>query len=373
MQKHVLWAALISSCVFSALSLSACTEVLSCTRGEPGCIGGDAKKDGSCDAKLVNKGGKCVEPGTAGGTGGDASVEPKPDAGDKDASMTSVCGECEAPALCIPENKTCVNFCEAPEEVPGTGESFDLIVCGGDVKDPETMEKWEFDLKQSCTNTCLLVCRWQNWFCEAEIDCAEECAKSYVQDNCTSGCGAEADDAARIACQNKACVDARKMTCVEDASLCPSGKAPKCDDFSCTNECAPGTDDDRNTIDGYCDDGAYIASNTDFCPFGTDCADCGPRKGKARPVDTEPIAFGEPCPNQWRCPGHSSNHDLNKSWCLDVNAGVGRCLVDCSSDDETCPADYECTKLNDTNGDPLLDTSKRRGRVCAPKADDLCN
>ncbi len=365
MQKHVLWAALISACVFvSATSLSACTEVLSCTENEAGCKGGKPV-DGKCKFNLMPDGDKCVEPGT-GGNGGDK------DGGD-DAAITSVCGVCDAPALCLPETKTCVNFCETPDPVPGSGETFDLVVCGGDIKNAQTMEKWIFDLKASCNNTCLLTCRWQNWFCDATIDCKAECAKDYVQDDCTTGCGAKPDDAARVACQDAKCVDVRKRTCVEDSSLCPGGMVtPACAEFSCTNECGSGTADDDNAVDGYCDDGAYISSGTDFCPFGTDCSDCGPREGKAQPVDTQSLGFGDACPNSWRCPGHSSNHDLNKSWCLEVNAGVGRCLVDCSSDNETCEGDYECVGLT-SDGKPLKDKAGRQGRACAPKIDGLCN
>jgi len=346
------------------LVLAACSEPdLQSVRGTADA--GKPRDAGMSDAGKPRDAGMSMEAGMR----ADANPDPSADAG-----PLSACAPCGDQELCVPEVKECVNFCETPDEVPGAGERFDLIVCGGDVKDLGTNEKWVLDLAQSCTNTCLLVCRWQNWFCEAEIDCAAECAKSYVQDKCDADCGAEANDPARVACQNAKCVDARKQTCVEDSARCPDGKVtPKCEDFSCANECGAGTPDDNNLFDGYCDDGAYAGSSTDFCPFGTDCADCGPREGKARPVDTDRIEFGNPCPNSWRCPGHSADHDLNESWCIDVIAGVARCLVDCSSVGETCAAaDYECIELKDSSGGPLQDSNGREARVCVPTSQDLC-
>ncbi len=369
MLKHVLWTVLGTGLVISgALSLSACSEVESCKRGAVGCVDGDPNDGGECKLGLVPRDGKCKEPDGLDNDGG------KEDGGGNnskdDAGEASACAPCDAPALCVPERKECIDFCEAPEEVPGSGPDYQQITCGGE---KDAMDKpVVLDFAQTCKNTCLVSCRWENWFCPgSKRDCAADCDKPNVQAECAlpvTGCGSD------VTCQKTKCVNIRALGCQADAMLCPNsgGMAPKCDAITCTNKCADQQSADANTFDGFCDDGAYTFSETDLCPFGTDCADCGPRTGAARPVDVGDIKLGEPCPNSARCAGRSSDYDLNKSWCLDVAGDVARCLVDCSGDDERCPTGFKCQELSSSAGTALMDRNGRRGKVCFPTNLDQC-
>lgn len=369
MLKHVLYAALVISGVISSLSLSACSEVESCKPGSAGCIDGPPE-DGECKFDLVKRGNKCVEPGSAGDV--DSGANGGEDGGD-DAGPMSACEPCDEPALCVAERKECVDFCETPEEIPGTGAEFQQITCGGET-DPMG-NPVVLDFATTCKNTCLLTCRWQNWFCPGpKSDCAAECDKPEVQADCAvpvTGCAGD------VPCQKTKCTDIRALGCRAEAALCPNsmGMAPNCDGVSCSNACADAQSAQANTFDGFCDDGAYTFSDTDLCPFGTDCADCGPRMGAARPVDMGDIKIGDPCPNSARCTGRSSDYDLNKSWCLDIVGDVSRCLTDCSGDDETCTEGFECVELSNSAGSPLTDRNGRRGKVCYPTPDSLnqCN
>lgn len=363
MLKHVLWAGLATACVItSALSLSACETVDSCKPGSAGCIDGPPK-DGECQFDLVLSDGKCVEPGSA-SNGGDKDSGPM----ETDSGPASACAACDEPALCVPERKECVDFCETPEEIPGTGPKFAQITCGGETDaagNPVVL-----DFAQTCTNTCLLTCRWQNWFCDAKVSCAEECAKPYVQADCALPATGCIND---LACQKTKCTTIRALGCVADMALCPNGATPSCGDVTCTNKCADQQSADANTFDGFCDDGTYTFSQTDLCPFGTDCADCGPRKGAPRPgIDTGKLKLGEACPNASRCAGRSSDYELNKSWCLDVVGEVARCLADCSGDDESCPTGFKCEELSNSSGNALVDRNGRRGKVCYPANLDQC-
>ncbi len=367
MLKHVLWAALITgSVVSSGLSLSACSEVESCKPGTAGCVEA-GPKDGECQFDLVLRNGKCMNP---------ADLDKDEDSGtdEADSGQVSACAPCESPALCVPEREECVDFCETPEEIPGSGREVEQITCGGE---RDAMDKpLVLTFAETCTNTCLLTCRWQNWFCPgAKTDCSAECAKPYVQTDCSLPPGPSGGCLNDLACQRNKCTEVRALGCVADATLCPNtmGMAPVCEGITCNNQCKNSMSAQANAFDGYCDDGAYTFSDTDLCTFGADCADCGPRNMPERAVDKGKIELGEPCPNSARCAGRSSDFDINKSWCLDVAADVGRCLADCSGDDETCPQGFKCTALSNSSGADLIDGRGRRGKVCYPDNQNQCN
>lgn len=366
MQKHVLWATLTLSAL---LPLSGC-EVDNCEKNTEGCVGGNPV-GGKCKFDLVvGKDGKCVAPGNGGGSTGSEDAGKDASA---DAAPMSECPEgCEEPALCVPDRKECVNFCETPDTFPNSGPFVTQVLCGGEGTDAANA----LTFAQICANTCELTCRYWNWFCpDAAYNCATECAKPEVLMDCMklaadmpAGCG-DGTEAEQRECQQTKCEEIRNFPCKEEAGICPINPdkpgdtgTPECGNVVCSNDCT------GNVFDGYCDDGAFSNGATDFCAWGSDCADCGPRRGEPGPLDTGKFKIGEVCSNSFRCEGNTlgegSSVVPNEAWCRQIGAdGNTRCIQDCSTDGEECPEGFECEKLNP----PYEDDKGREGKGCLPK------
>jgi hypothetical protein len=353
-------------------------EVDNCKRGQLGCIEGKPD-DGECKFGLVARNGKCVEPGSNangdnnGNTGNNGEDAGRPDGGDNgggDGGNTGgddACGGCEGTSICVEKSKECVDFCEAPDELPGAGTVPELISCGGEPDGKGGILDLTFDA--NCKARCQLDCRWREWFC------GEPCDANYCENGGAGLLACQTDcPLLDLACMAEKCREAHGRKC--DGAKCKDDKAPDCTGIQCSNECRAGAT--GNLFDGYCDDGSYTNSASDFCPYGTDCADCGPRREPARPEDRGDLDFGELCPNPWRCDDHTDDNTTNASWCLLVPGGVrglARCMPDCSEEGEECPSGYGCfqiVEIVDGKEVPVTDRNGVSSKGCFPDDDKVC-
>jgi hypothetical protein len=276
--------------------------------------------------------------------------------GDAAAALPDVCGRCDEGLICASDQKKCLDFCASEGDAPTPTAPPERIVCGGEAKsDGEGTIELSFD--ETCRNACELDCRRWKDLCDAP--CASDaCTKPNVLARCNELCGGE------LACIQSVCSDARARGCVEGAvDICPPGKSADCEGVLCTNDCPIGA------FDGVCDDGEPASAQTASCAFGTDCADCGPRKSADEPPSKRELALATACSFHEQCAGFSPNFATNEVFCAPVSkARAGkRCLRDCSGDDELCPFGSACTTLNSSlDGEVLRDGKGRKARACVP-------
>ena len=143
-----------------------------------------------------------------------------------------------------------------------------------------------------------------------------------------------------------------------------AGKPADCGDVRCSNEC-PGYN-----FDGACDDGDLESAVSGICDFGSDCADCGPRRGQA----PRPEPQGGACAFHSGCDGADLT-DLGdaRAWCAEIAPGVSRCVPDCTSEGETCPEGSACFVLSgvdqDGDGEPdPIEQGDLKASACFPLA-----
>ncbi|HEX6242189.1 MAG TPA: hypothetical protein VFZ61_14865, partial [Polyangiales bacterium] len=289
----------------------ACNEVRKCGRGEPGCLAGPPE-DGSCQPGLVVKHGACTEPGAE-----PAALE---------------CG-CEDGQICTLDGYTCADYCAPLDVAIGTAPPRDQYSC-----DPSA------SAAALCETRCLIRCRAWHELCRTSAGCGpESCRSDAEQAACNQACGS-APDPQR--CLAQACNDQLALGC--KGLSCPDGSAPQCTGVSCSNGCS------GFNFDGVCDDGDLASAQSGACEYGSDCADCGPRRGAA----PAPVAQGEPCAFHSNCAG-ASQDDLAEAqaWCIEVAPGVTRCAPDCTGADEICPRGSGCYTLQgpDQDGDGAPD------------------
>lgn len=308
--------------LFSLLLLSlGCGEVEKCARGAPGCLAGPPKA-GKCEHGLVLMNGACTEPG---------------------ASPAALSCLCEDGQVCTPDEYRCVDYCAPLDVEIGTQPARVLPTC-----------KQELSVEQLCENRCLIRCkRWQE-LCPSSGGCSPEACKSREERAaCQTECGADANPAR---CMAQACTEALSRGCNE--LTCPDQKQPDCQNLQCRNSC-PGFN-----FDGVCDDGELKSAAFGVCAYGTDCADCGPRRN---PVP-KPGAIGEACAFHSGCAGANVDDIADAlAWCIEVAPGISRCAPDCSSPDRVCPEGSSCFTLSgiDQDGDGQPDPIQRDGRVAS--------
>jgi hypothetical protein len=333
----MLWAALTGvGAVVSMFGMGSCSDVESCARGAEGCIGGAPDVSGNCQAGLVRNaaGTQCVEPGDE----GMAPVDP--------------CG-CGANELCRAD-KQCVNVCVNPTNLPARKP----------VPPPCRLPAGEtpYTFAEASVALCYQV----------GIHRAELCPGSSF--NPMTECTADAATrAAGLLCplQNPDCAialceAARDRPCA--MQQCPPGVQPSCEGVVCSQSCATAS----FLNDGVCDDGDLSNAQSGVCAWGSDCGDCGPRRGTA-PVFERDI--GDPCTDPRQCGGNSSNIASSKGWCVptDTSIDLYRCVTDCSQAGETCPSGYECIQLGqDLDGegvpnDPVMDSFGSVAAACFPR------
>ena len=308
--------------LFVSFGQLACGEVEQCTKvTEPGCLNSTPKTDGTCLFDLVPRGGICVKPGS-------------------DEDMCSLCAEGD---LCVPERNQCINFCAVPPILPGSVQSPEPIFCTA-IRDPmKPDENPMLSFEEVCKRRCRLQCQRWDQFC-GPGSCAEGyCDRPEVIAKCNQDCPAAVGGVRDLACLTRSCNDVRFSRC--DTTLnCPNGVAPDCANISCSNDCQ--YEGKGLAGDGYCDDSDPASAQFAFCPWGTDCTDCGPRRGARK----EPSFAGDICAFNVNCEGWNPSPLLSRAWCIEQESipGLSRCALDCSRDSE-CPDAFICRELEFTN------------------------
>ncbi len=335
-------------------STSGCREVDHCPKGELRCLGGLCEQ-GECDFDL-----QCVVRTSGEALCGKRIRDDRYDFGDKgkgDATPIGVAKdcECEAPSVCAADGKTCVNYCESVDKVPGSGSSPEVIFC--EHEEGQASYTYAEICKRQCENNCQRWSQFCGFTCEPGY-----CESQDVTDACEAQCPSAQADAR--ACLTRACNTVRDQTCSK--VLCPDTQAPaSCENLVCKNTCGSGADSGEWAGDGFCDDGDLYSSDFSECDWGSDCVDCGPRMGPA-PV---PQPNGGVCAYHSGCIGHSRTLATNGAWCLrldEVQEGLARCMPDCSGS-KVCPTGYECvTVVDDTNEPVVSEDGRLMGKACVP-------
>lgn len=313
-----------------------CGEVGKCKLYEQGCLGGGVLDGNKCKAGLLARNGYCIDP-------------------------DSDCG-CSGSDLCSADGLSCVNYCgfasNQPEEVPL----------------PPTCRKAQgdqwviYDFESACRATCMQRCQRAEVFCpgftcdpnSCQGEAALAACKLEVTTAQAAGSCAGLSDAA---CITRTCEGVRDGNC--NAFECPAGAAKSCNDVRCSNSCGSA-----NNADGFCDDGDPLSASYALCDYGSDCADCGPRRGEQAPV----AAIGQPCVLDVGCEGWAADFGQTASWCLHVTGspqGQLSCVPNCTGwagKHGACAPGYDCTGLTlASSGEPYVDPrTGEQGYACLP-------
>jgi hypothetical protein len=241
--------------------------------------------------------------------------------------------------------------------LPGSVKPPDWIKCGGELLDMMGT-RYDPTFDESCKARCELFCRQQEQYCDKGCD-AGFCDDQGVLDACHAACDSKPDPKA---CVRGLCNDRRAASCPSEPNFCLDGGDADCEEVTCLNTCG-------FPFDGACDDGDIFNAQFIECEWGTDCADCGPRRGKD---ESRRLPQGGLCNFNAACDGYSKVYARNEAFCVTVEPGskIFRCMLDCSSEGEQCPEGYECTALS-KDGKPLEDEAGTVGRFCKPK--QSCN
>jgi len=351
----------LASTAVLALSLVGCRGVDKCVAGEVGCVDGPPDEAGQCKFDLVARGNVCLTPAGAkliddAGLLHYADGALAPDTGPRPAP-TMPCGKCAANKTCATDTKSCVDFCGAPSPVPGSGAAPEPIRCGGEIKEPESGERYTLTFAEACESNCQLACRSREWFCKKGCE-KDACKKPEVQADCHARCDKASDP---LSCVQSLCNDTRASGCSTREGFCAEGDTADCTKAICTNSCA------STAYDGLCDDGDLLNASFAGCAWGTDCADCGPREGEDTSRNRKQ---GEPCSLQEQCTGSSPDFSKNDSFCAAVVPGKDwkRCVLDCSYWREPCPVGTTCTSLKGSDGKVVKDFNGVEGHACLPDA-----
>jgi hypothetical protein len=322
-------AAVVAACLFGALF--ACGDVGHCERGSPGCLSGPPQA-GSCRYGLTLVGGACAEPS---------------------ASPPALSCQCEDGEVCTLDSYRCVDYCAPLEVEVGTEPPRMAYSCDASA----------LSFAQLCENRCLIRCRQWRELCPSSAGCgAETCGSEAELSACEQDCQGEPD---KQRCLAQTCSDLAGQACPDVA--CPDDKRPACDDVQCRNSCA------GYNFDGICDDGDLKSAQYGVCPYGTDCADCGPRHGASPKLAEQ----GEACAFHSGCAGSNVNDiEAAKAWCVSIDAerGISRCAPDCSLPAKICPEGSACYTLSgvDLDGDGEEDPIAQGSLVAAACFPVMC-
>jgi len=358
---------LIHACAVALLlCFAGCTAVEHCKPGEVGCFAGPPDDAGLCKFDLVARNNLCVTPAAAralddAGPPRQADGAIIEDSGGPRPPPTMPCGTCPGDKTCASDSKTCIDFCATPAELPGQQPAPEAIRCGGEIKNAQTGERYTLSFEETCRNTCELACRARGWFCKTGCE-KDACEKPEVQADCHARCDKATDP---LACVQSLCSDTRATGCANTAGFCAAGEFPDCAKVTCTNSCG------STAYDGVCDDGDLDNAAYASCEWGTDCADCGPRRGEDM---SRKHQQGDLCSLQEQCEGSSPDFSKNEAFCTAVTPGgqVRRCVLDCSGGQEPCPVGTTCSTLTIQDEDgkvkALTDYRGVEGHACLPDA-----
>ena len=329
MRTRWLWGA--AACAW-ALVGSGCSEVESCAEGEPGCLNGTTQ-NGSCRFGLVPSRGPnptCVE------------------AGDDDDDDSANCG-CPTGALCNGQ-KQCIDACGTSDLPVHTPVPAPCRAAEG---------QSPYDFATAAQALCSQRCIRQNEYCPSSpCDPSVDCSGAATAPALLVACPGMSPECAMTRCEQ-----IRDQPCAE--FQCGGDASPNCTGVVCSDSCV--SRDESYIRDGFCDDGDLSNAISSFCVWGSDCGDCGPRRG-ARPPDF--ISLGEPCVDPAQCGGNQFDIAGSTAWCvtLDDALNILRCVPDCSQS-AACPNGFVCQELVYTlNGEPMpiKDDTGLTARACLP-------
>ncbi|MET0341093.1 MAG: hypothetical protein ABW252_08820 [Polyangiales bacterium] len=320
--------------------LAGCGEVEHCVEeSEPGCRNAAPREDGRCAYDLVaynlaGVGARCLKVGS-----------------DEDP-----CRDCAEGAMCVPDEGRCSQFCEAPPVLPGSGAIPAVITCEAaattDAPAPAALA-----FEDVCKRRCELECQRLAQLCGSAC-AAGHCDRPEVQSECASDCPAPTASGGRdLACLTRSCEDQRLSRC--NANLtCPDGRKVDCKAVTCTNDCAFADD-------GQCDDGDIIASARNDCAWGSDCADCGVRRGTLSPG-----YLGNVCRYHSNCKGGTQLPSTAEAWCVASGTleGSSRCMPDCSRG-QRCADGFACREVTfatEAGGQAPIAEGTLTSQACVP-------
>ena len=337
MMIRLAWALVAGTLLLAA---TGCGEVESCERGDVGCIDGPVNSVTSmCKFGLVpNAQGTCVKKDGSG------------------SGPTDACGGCPAGSLCN-DALQCVNICTLPPNLPV--KKLAPPACR-----PAAGEA-PYDFATAAVAACTQECLRRAEYCGGGCDPAAVCTPANAQ---LLVAGMNLCPGRDPECAMRACEMARDKPC--QAHSCvggPPGAVPNCAGVVCDDSC-PGFPE--YVKDGVCDDGDLSNAISAVCRWGTDCGDCGPRRGAAPPFD---LGLADLCVDPIQCGGDTTDVRLASGWCvrIDLAVTVLRCVPDCSTSGD-CPAGFECNDLvyqdDDGSTTTLTDDNGKTARACFPNA-----
>jgi hypothetical protein len=337
MNIRVLFLGVLSTACF--VLVSACGEVEHCKRGDLGCVDGLPDDVGECRFGLVE------DPITK------VCVEPDHDAGPPRDPNAACVGGCATGEACRADG-TCINVCAQANAVAPRDS---LLTCR-----PAQGEA-AYDLAKAAHALCVQGCTRRNALCtNSPCDPAVDCTAPQELALAAAAC---ATMPPTVECVMARCEMVRDQAC--DKVMCP-GSMPNCAGVTCTNTCSDGTQ--TLNFDGLCDDGDLTNAVSAICPWGSDCGDCGPRRGAA-PAKVKQI--GEQCIDPYQCGASYDNFSDVPGWCVVVDQAkeTERCVPDCSVHG-VCPAGYTCRALEFKEADgstmTLRDENNLVGSACFP-------
>jgi len=334
MTRRLLWAALVGAAL---LATSGCGEVESCDHGEVGCLDGPADPTRAKPCKYgleANSQGICVKKGQGGG-----------------GLPVDECGGCPAGSVCN-DLRQCTNVCELPSNLPVVKPK--LPSCR--VQDNGAPHDFQSASVAACTQECVRRGEYCGTGCDPTTACTPQLATQVLS-------GMALCPGGNAQCAMEACERARDRPCAQYSCL-PATTQPNCAAIRCTNTCAGGFPEFLN--DGLCDDGDLSNGESSACAWGSDCGDCGPRRGEPPNMD---LGLGDICADPVQCGGDSFDVSNAVAWCVEVETGsltVKRCLPDCSISQE-CPAGFVCNDLLYEEAGalvPALDENDHPLRAC---------
>ena len=325
----------------SALFAGSCGNVQNCIETEVGCLNGPPDDSGNCRFGLVPNAARtaCVEKGST--TGG-----------------TSNTCNCTHGDLCL-SNGMCSDLCTAPAGAPAIKDT--PMACR------PAAGSAAYDLNTALVALCSQICVHRAALCGATCNVATDCTPAKALVIATALKQNMACASADLECAMKACEEARDRPC--DKQDCGVGNGqPNCAGVVCTNSCSTATFNN----DGVCDDSDVSNADSALCAWGTDCGDCGPRRGAAPAFS---VALGGACADPRQCGGDVTNVKNSTAWCVNTTSATNqprRCVPDCSLSMK-CQDGYECAALGsdpDGNGpmkpQPLMDSTGLTARACFP-------
>ncbi|HVZ33846.1 MAG TPA: hypothetical protein VG963_15565 [Polyangiaceae bacterium] len=338
-----LWAAIACA----AWGASGCGDVESCTKFDPGCYMGYPDDSGNCRFGLVSV-----------MSGGSLVCLPKseatssPDAG---GTVQNMCN-CPSGSLCR-KDRSCVDVCVPPSPLPA------LSVAPSPCRAPTgTTYTFEDAANAACEQACVRHAAYCGTVCDIKTECTRLKAVALATARCAGNTTPE--------CASQFCEMTRDQPCAQ--VMCTNNAAPNCAGVVCNTSCTTAS----YVNDGVCDDGDLSNASSSVCAWGSDCGDCGPRRG------TPPnmvLDLGDPCVDAYQCGGDPDHVASSTGWCVptETQTDIQRCVPDCSAANATCPAGYQCFGLGvDPDGEsgpmqqqPVTDpVTGQQAKACFPTA-----